>query len=62
MPVSLFCSEAQHGAMPKKSPTKRVREKPRGYLVARPAKFPGLEIPLLSDEECRARGIKPARA
>lgn len=33
----------------------------RGYLVAKPSGFPGLEIPLLSDEECRARGIKPGR-
>jgi hypothetical protein len=33
----------------------------KGYLVAKPAGFPGLEIPLLSDEECRARGIEPAK-
>lgn len=31
------------------------------YLVAKTAGFPGLEIPLLSDEECRARGIEPAK-
>jgi hypothetical protein len=31
------------------------------YLVAKPAGFPGLEIPLLSEEECRARGIEPAK-
>jgi hypothetical protein len=32
------------------------------YLVAKPAGFPGLEIPLLSSEECRARGIEPAKS
>jgi hypothetical protein len=32
-----------------------------GYLVAEPSGFPGVRIPLLSDEECRARGIEPAR-
>jgi hypothetical protein len=26
-----------------------------GYLIAKPAGFPGVEIPLLSDEECRTR-------
>lgn len=31
------------------------------YLVAEPAGFPGVKIPLLSDEECRARGIEPGR-
>jgi hypothetical protein len=31
------------------------------YLIAKPAGFPGLEIPLLSDEECKARGIAPAK-
>lgn len=29
-----------------------------GYLIAKPAGFPGVEIPLLTDEECRARGIE----
>ncbi len=29
------------------------------YLVAEPAGFPGVRIPLLSDKECRARGIEP---
>jgi hypothetical protein len=33
----------------------------KGYLVAKPAGFPGLVIPLLSEEECRARGIEPAK-
>ena len=28
-----------------------------GYLIAKPAGFPGVAIPLLSDDECRARGI-----
>ena len=35
--------------------------KDNSYLVATFANFPGVEIPLLSDEECQARGIdKPA--
>jgi hypothetical protein len=33
----------------------------KGYLVAKPAGFPGLAIPLLSEEACRARGIEPAK-
>jgi hypothetical protein len=33
----------------------------KGYLIAKPAGFPGVEIPLLSDEECRTRGIEPGR-
>jgi hypothetical protein len=32
-----------------------------GYLIAKPAGFPGVEIPLLSDQECRARGIEPGK-
>jgi hypothetical protein len=32
-----------------------------GYLIAKPVGFPGVEIPLLSDAECRARGIEPGR-
>jgi hypothetical protein len=35
--------------------TSAPRNKP--YLVATIEKFPGVRIPLLSDEECRARGI-----
>src|ERR1700693_2538528 len=31
------------------------------YLVAEPAGVPGVTIPLLSDEEGRARGIEPGR-
>ena len=31
------------------------------YLVAYPSCFPGGAIPLLSDEECAARGIEPGR-
>jgi hypothetical protein len=30
-------------------------------LVAEPAGFPGVRIPLLSDEECKARGIQKAK-
>ena len=33
----------------------------KGYLVAEPSGFPGVRIPLLSDEECHARGIEPGR-
>jgi hypothetical protein len=33
----------------------------KGYLVAKPTGFPGLAIPLLSKEECRARGIASAK-
>jgi hypothetical protein len=36
-------------------------KKSRGYLVATFEKFPGVRIPLLSDEECRARGIEKGR-
>jgi hypothetical protein len=39
----------------------RAARKNRSYLVATFANFPGVEMPLLSDEECQARGInKPA--
>ena len=38
-----------------------LRRRPLSYLVATFAHFPGVEIPLLSDDECQARGInKPA--
>ncbi len=33
----------------------------QGYLVAKFPDFGGVEIPLLSEEECRARGIEPGR-
>ena len=36
---------------------KRAARKDKSYLVATFANFPGVEIPLLSDEECQARGI-----
>ena len=39
----------------------RPKHKQTAYLIAEPAGFPGLRIPLLSDEECRARGIEPVR-
>jgi hypothetical protein len=32
-----------------------------GHLVAKFPGFGGVEIPLLSEEECRARGITPGR-
>jgi hypothetical protein len=31
------------------------------YLVAYPSGFPEVAIPLISDEECRLRGIEPGR-
>ena len=33
----------------------------QGYLVAKFPDFGGVEIPLLSEDECRARGITPGR-
>jgi len=36
----------------------RAARKDRSYLVATFANFPGVEIPLLPDEECQARGIE----
>ncbi len=45
--------------MPKANRMNPPGERP--YLVAEPAGFPGLRIPLLSDEECRARGIPNAK-
>jgi hypothetical protein len=42
--------------MPKQ--TKRAARKDASYLVATFSNFPGVEIPLLSDEECRQRGIE----
>jgi hypothetical protein len=39
----------------------RRRKADQRYLVAEPSGFPSVRIPLLSEEECRARGIKPGR-
>lgn len=33
----------------------------KGFLVAEFEKFPGVRIPLLSDDECKERGIEPQR-
>ena len=38
-------------------PKQRTARKDPSYLVATFEKFPGVEIPLLSDDQCRARGI-----
>jgi hypothetical protein len=35
-----------------------MRKRSGGYLIATIEKFPGVQIPLLSDEECKARGIE----
>jgi hypothetical protein len=43
--------------MPKRK--KRAARKDAPYLVATFANFPGVKIPLLSNEECRERGIEP---
>lgn len=47
-----------HPAEQMKSTMSRSRTPHRSlqFLVAEPAGFPGLRIPLLSDEECEARG------
>jgi hypothetical protein len=42
--------------MPKQK--KRATHKDAPYLVATFSNFPGVEIPLLSDKECRERGIE----
>ena len=41
------------------TPKPRTRRRPRddSYLVATFVGFPGVEIPLLSDAECKVRGI-----
>lgn len=46
--------------MPRTQPKPKARPARRGrpYLVATFADRPGIEIPLLSDEECQARGIE----
>ena len=36
-------------------------KKSSGYLMATFEKFPGVQIPLLSDEECKARGIEKGK-
>jgi hypothetical protein len=36
-------------------------KKSSGYLIATFEKFPGVQIPLLSDEECKARGIEKGK-
>lgn len=43
--------------MPKQK--KRATRKDAPYLVATFANFPGVKIPLLSNDECEARGIEP---
>jgi hypothetical protein len=40
---------------------KRAAREDKSYLVATFPNFPGVEIPLLSDEECQARGIERGR-
>ena len=44
-----------------KKSQKRQDAKPSCYLVATFEKFPEVAIPLLSDEECKARGLKPGK-
>jgi hypothetical protein len=44
---------------PPRSPQRKKAN--QGYLVAEPSGFPGVKIPLLSEEECRKRGIEPGR-
>lgn len=36
-------------------------KKQKGYLVAEFPNFPGVRIPLLSNEECKERGIEPGK-
>ena len=42
-------------------PKKKAVRKDNSYLVATFPNFPGVEIPLLSKEECQARGIERGR-
>lgn len=35
--------------------------KQKGYLTATFPNFPGVRVPLLSDEECKVRGIEPGK-
>jgi hypothetical protein len=39
----------------------RMPKRSSGYLVASFENFPGVRIPLLSDEECKARGIEKGK-
>jgi hypothetical protein len=50
---------AKNKSSPPRSPRRRNAD--QGYLVAEPSGFPGVKIPLLSDEERRKRGIEPGR-
>jgi hypothetical protein len=50
---------AKNKSGPLRLPRRKTAD--QGYLVAEPSGFPGVKIPLLSDEECRARGIEPGR-
>lgn len=45
----------------KKRPRKTTQRRPLGYLVATFEKFPGVEVPLLSDDECREHGVQPGK-
>jgi hypothetical protein len=38
-----------------------MKKKQKGYLVATFEGFPGVRIPLLTDQECKERGIEPGR-
>ena len=38
-----------------------MRKKSSGYLIATFERFPGVRIPLLSDEDCKARGIEKGK-
>jgi len=41
------------------SGTRSRKATSKGFLVAEFEKFPGVRIPLLSDDECKERGIEP---
>jgi len=44
-----------------KKPQKKPHANPSGYLVVTFENFPGVAMPLLSEEECKARGVKPGK-
>jgi hypothetical protein len=44
-----------------KKSTKKAQTRSSRYHVATFEKFPGVEIPLLSEDECRARGIESGK-